>query len=182
MKEFRRLAIPPEAIARAIAFAIKQPGGVDVNEIIVRSTASPYQLVACAGRNNHYAKWCATRSEDHMILHILTLFAAFAAVLSLAAGAVFGPAAVAQTAAPKLSKSQAGFYRMKVGDVDVIALSDGTVPMPALEVLTNARSGEVGRLLAYAYQEPPLDVLVNAYLTRGQASYTARHWTSCRPA
>jgi hypothetical protein len=102
MKEFRRLAIPPEAIARAIAFAIKQPGDADVNEIIVRSTASPYQLVACAGRNNHYAKWCATRSEGHMILHILilTLFAAFAAVLLLAAGAVFGPAAVAQTAAP----------------------------------------------------------------------------------
>ena len=42
MKEFRRLAIPPEAIARAIAFAIEQPEGVDVNEIIVRPTASAY--------------------------------------------------------------------------------------------------------------------------------------------
>ncbi|MFF8900229.1 SDR family oxidoreductase [Streptomyces lydicus] len=34
-----RLAIPPEAIARAIAFAIEQPSTVDVNEIIVRPTA-----------------------------------------------------------------------------------------------------------------------------------------------
>ncbi|MFG2713047.1 SDR family oxidoreductase [Streptomyces goshikiensis] len=34
-----RLAIPPEAIARAIAFAIEQPGDVDVNEIVVRPTA-----------------------------------------------------------------------------------------------------------------------------------------------
>ena len=42
MKEFRRIAIPPEAIAGAIAFAIEQPEGVDVNEIIVRPTASPY--------------------------------------------------------------------------------------------------------------------------------------------
>jgi NADP-dependent 3-hydroxy acid dehydrogenase YdfG len=42
MKEFRRIAIPPEAIARAIAFAVEQPDGVDVNEIIVRPTASPY--------------------------------------------------------------------------------------------------------------------------------------------
>lgn len=34
-----RLAVPPEAIARAIAFAIEQPDGVDVNEIVVRPTA-----------------------------------------------------------------------------------------------------------------------------------------------
>ncbi|MFG2135662.1 SDR family oxidoreductase [Streptomyces sp. NPDC048650] len=33
------IAIPPEAIARAIAFAIEQPDGVDVNEIVVRPTA-----------------------------------------------------------------------------------------------------------------------------------------------
>jgi NADP-dependent 3-hydroxy acid dehydrogenase YdfG len=42
MKEFRRVAIPPDAIARAIGFAIAQPEGVDVNEIIVRPTASVY--------------------------------------------------------------------------------------------------------------------------------------------
>ena len=34
-----RMAIPPDAIARAIAFAIEQPQEVDVNEIIVRPTA-----------------------------------------------------------------------------------------------------------------------------------------------
>lgn len=33
------LAIAPEAIARAIAFAIEQPADVDVNEIVVRPTA-----------------------------------------------------------------------------------------------------------------------------------------------
>ena len=33
------LAIPPEAIARAIAFAIEQPPDVDVGEIVVRPTA-----------------------------------------------------------------------------------------------------------------------------------------------
>lgn len=33
------MALPPAAIARAIAFAIAQPGGVDVGEIIVRPTA-----------------------------------------------------------------------------------------------------------------------------------------------
>jgi NADP-dependent 3-hydroxy acid dehydrogenase YdfG len=33
------MAIPPEAIARAIGFAIEQPDDVDVNEIVVRPTA-----------------------------------------------------------------------------------------------------------------------------------------------
>jgi NADP-dependent 3-hydroxy acid dehydrogenase YdfG len=33
------MAIPPEAVARAIAFAIEQPSSVDVNEIVVRPTA-----------------------------------------------------------------------------------------------------------------------------------------------
>ena len=34
-----RMAMPPEAIARSIAFAIEQPAGVDVGEIVVRPTA-----------------------------------------------------------------------------------------------------------------------------------------------
>jgi NADP-dependent 3-hydroxy acid dehydrogenase YdfG len=42
MKEFRRIAISADAIARAIAFAVEQPDDVDVSEIIVRPTASPY--------------------------------------------------------------------------------------------------------------------------------------------
>ncbi len=42
MQEFRRIAISPDAIAKAILFAIEQPDEVDVSEIIVRPTASPY--------------------------------------------------------------------------------------------------------------------------------------------
>jgi NADP-dependent 3-hydroxy acid dehydrogenase YdfG len=34
-----KFAMPPDAIARAIAFAIEQPADVDVNEIVVRPTA-----------------------------------------------------------------------------------------------------------------------------------------------
>lgn len=33
------MAIPPDAIGRAIAFAIEQPPDVDVNEIVVRPAA-----------------------------------------------------------------------------------------------------------------------------------------------
>ena len=41
MVEYRTIAIPASAIARAIAFAIEQPSDVDVNEIVVRPTAQP---------------------------------------------------------------------------------------------------------------------------------------------
>jgi NADP-dependent 3-hydroxy acid dehydrogenase YdfG len=42
MRNFRRVAIGPDAIARALAYAIEQPDDVDVSEIVVRPTASPH--------------------------------------------------------------------------------------------------------------------------------------------
>jgi NADP-dependent 3-hydroxy acid dehydrogenase YdfG len=40
--DFRKVALPADAIARAIAYAIAQPDDVDVNEIIVRPTAQTF--------------------------------------------------------------------------------------------------------------------------------------------
>ena len=34
-----KMAISPDAIARAVAFAIEQPANIDVGEIVVRPTA-----------------------------------------------------------------------------------------------------------------------------------------------
>ncbi|MDB6077952.1 MAG: oxidoreductase [Akkermansiaceae bacterium] len=42
MESFRQVALKPEVIGRAVAYAIEQPAGVDVSEIIVRPTASAY--------------------------------------------------------------------------------------------------------------------------------------------
>ncbi|MCP3097833.1 SDR family oxidoreductase [Myxococcus sp. K15C18031901] len=42
MREFRKVAIPADAVARSISHAISQPADVDVSEIIIRPTASPY--------------------------------------------------------------------------------------------------------------------------------------------
>jgi len=42
MREFRKIAIPAMAIARAIAYAVEQPADVDVSELVVRPTASPF--------------------------------------------------------------------------------------------------------------------------------------------
>lgn len=40
IEEFRQVALTPDAIARAIAYAVEQPADVDVSEIIVRPVAS----------------------------------------------------------------------------------------------------------------------------------------------
>jgi NADP-dependent 3-hydroxy acid dehydrogenase YdfG len=36
MQEYRADSIPPDAIARAISYAIGEPADVDVNELIIR--------------------------------------------------------------------------------------------------------------------------------------------------
>jgi NADP-dependent 3-hydroxy acid dehydrogenase YdfG len=42
LKELRKTALTPDAIARAVLYAVAQPEDVDVNEIIVRPTASAF--------------------------------------------------------------------------------------------------------------------------------------------
>jgi glyoxylase-like metal-dependent hydrolase (beta-lactamase superfamily II) len=62
-----------------------------------------------------------------------------------------------------LDKAQPGYYRLKVGDVDVTALSDGTLAFPADELLLNAKPGEIHRLLSDAFDPSPL-ASVNSYV------------------
>ncbi len=40
MKSYRAVALPASAVAAAIAYAVSQPPGTDVNEITVRPAAS----------------------------------------------------------------------------------------------------------------------------------------------
>ncbi|MEM9091603.1 MAG: SDR family oxidoreductase [Cyanobacteria bacterium P01_F01_bin.53] len=42
LQEFRKVSLTPDAIARAVLYAVSQSNDVDVNEIIVRPTASPF--------------------------------------------------------------------------------------------------------------------------------------------
>src|SRR6266436_4341745 len=90
---------------------------------------------------------------------------------------IFSKASLAQTVAPrstvtlsknsKLVQSQAGFYRMTIGDINVTALSDGTVGLQILDgLLLNAKSGEVEKLLADNYQKSPIDASINAFLVQ----------------
>lgn len=64
---------------------------------------------------------------------------------------------------PKLLK-QAGYYHMQIGDIDIIALSDGTIPQDLPKLLTNVKPGEVEKLTSLNFQEPIVEASVNAYL------------------
>src|SRR5882672_8513912 len=67
----------------------------------------------------------------------------------------------------KLDHSQAGIYRTKVGKIDVIAVSDGTVGLGLTkELIQNAKPGEVERLLARHFEKSPLDASINAFLIK----------------
>jgi hypothetical protein len=72
--------------------------------------------------------------------------------------------AVTLTDDSKLDKAQAGYYRLKLGSVDVIALSDGTLGFEAIEQLTNVKPGEAEKLLDKASVKSPVDASVNAFL------------------
>jgi len=65
----------------------------------------------------------------------------------------------------RLDRSQPGIYRTKVGRIDVIAVSDGTVGLRLTkELIQNAKPGEVERLLARHFEKSPIDASINAFL------------------
>jgi NADP-dependent 3-hydroxy acid dehydrogenase YdfG len=42
MRTYRAIALQPEAIGRAVRYALEQPDDVDVNEVVVRPTKAPH--------------------------------------------------------------------------------------------------------------------------------------------
>jgi NADP-dependent 3-hydroxy acid dehydrogenase YdfG len=42
LRELYKMAIPANSIARAIAYAIQQPGDVEIDEVVVRPTAQDF--------------------------------------------------------------------------------------------------------------------------------------------
>ena len=80
------------------------------------------------------------------------LSAAAATACALGAGA---PASPAKAAAPPAGKQAPGFYRYKVGDIEVTAVTDGAnvFPLPDSFVV-NAKKEEVAAALAAAHRDP----------------------------
>jgi glyoxylase-like metal-dependent hydrolase (beta-lactamase superfamily II) len=69
----------------------------------------------------------------------------------------------AQAAAPAQVKTQApGFYRMMLGDFEVTALSDGSVPREVDKLMSKPE--EVRRVLARDHESLPLQLSINGFL------------------
>lgn len=91
--------------------------------------------------------------------------------ISLAvAASLLGPVlAIAQAATPAAPAStppatqQAGFYRFSVGGVQVVALSDGTVPQD-LHALLHLKPAQTDQLLQRGFLANPVEASINAYL------------------
>ncbi|WP_437278585.1 MBL fold metallo-hydrolase [Sorangium sp. So ce375] len=111
----------------------------------------------------------------------LTLPAACAATAPPSSSAPESPAAPEQPAAtpaapapspaasapipPGGERRQAGFYRTRVGAIDMAVLSDGTFGLDLSNGLVlNAKPGEVDKLLAQSFQRSPIDASFNSFL------------------
>ncbi|NSL85291.1 MBL fold metallo-hydrolase [Chitinophaga sp. Mgbs1] len=61
---------------------------------------------------------------------------------------------------------QPGYYRMTLGDFEITALSDGTIPLQVDKLLLNTHPGQIDAALSSYFQTQPVETSVNAYLIR----------------
>ncbi|RFZ90970.1 MBL fold metallo-hydrolase [Mucilaginibacter conchicola] len=76
-----------------------------------------------------------------------------------------GFTAKAQTTDAKLL-DQPGYYKMQVGDVEVIALSDGTIPLDMGKLLFNEKPETIEKLFKDNFQTTMAESSTNVYLVR----------------
>ena len=85
--------------------------------------------------------------------------------LMIAMAVVLAAASHDANAGAPLAKNQApGWFRMKVGDFEVTALSDGTAELPMDQLLTNTTPDKVKKTLADVGISTPVETSVNAFL------------------
>jgi glyoxylase-like metal-dependent hydrolase (beta-lactamase superfamily II) len=84
--------------------------------------------------------------------------------LLLAAAALVFSGADANAGAPMGKGPQAGWFRIKVGDFEVTALSDGTADLPMDKLLTNTTPEKVTKALTEHFMKVPVETSVNAFV------------------
>lgn len=65
---------------------------------------------------------------------------------------------------PGAFAQKGNYYKFKVGKMDVIALSDGTVPIDAFKLFGENDSNEVNELMKSAYLRNPVETSITTYL------------------
>lgn len=84
--------------------------------------------------------------------------------MALAAGTVASLPLAAVARAPVVGTQAPGYYRVRLGDHEITALSDGTVELPLARLYENIEESEAEAILAGYFQPSPTEVSVNAYL------------------
>lgn len=87
----------------------------------------------------------------------------FAGACIVLAAALLAYASV-HAAAPPVKTQAPGYYRMMLGDFEITALSDGTLPLEVTKLLTNTTPTRVSELLKRSFLADPVETSVNAYL------------------
>ena len=83
------------------------------------------------------------------------------AAIAITLAAVAG---IASAGAPQAKSQAPGYYRMMLGDFEVTALSDGTIPLQPTQLLTNTSKPKVEAALKRSFLAEPVQTSVNAYL------------------
>lgn len=60
--------------------------------------------------------------------------------------------------------AQAGYYRTRVGDMEITALNDGTTPVDTHAVLHGATTEQMDAALKRSFQSNPAEGSINAFL------------------
>ena len=84
--------------------------------------------------------------------------------LALAGTTLLAPLGAAHAAAPQVKAQAPGYYRIMVGEIEVTALSDGTVGLPISKLLTDTTPEVTEKALARSYLKDPVETSVNAFL------------------
>jgi glyoxylase-like metal-dependent hydrolase (beta-lactamase superfamily II) len=115
--------------------------------------------------NKHLIASVTRSFRSSGLKYALPLFAALAAA-GPAGTAAAGPEAGPFTEESKLDKAQTGFYRLRIGKIDVTALSDGSGGFFVLNVLAKPKKAEAEKLMARSWVKQPVDASVNAFLIK----------------
>lgn len=89
---------------------------------------------------------------------------AYTALAITLVGAVPTPS-LAAPAATFFQKADA--YAMPLGDIEIVSLSDGTVPQDLHKLLTGTSEAQINDLLVKSFQANPVEASINAFLIRG---------------
>ncbi|HLP66869.1 MAG TPA: MBL fold metallo-hydrolase [Rhizobium sp.] len=81
-----------------------------------------------------------------------------------AIAAVTSAPSIAAAAAAKQHFQSPGFYRMALGNLEITALLDGTLPLPLPQMYRDVAAEDAARLLRGAHRDIPTDTSVNAFV------------------